>query len=359
MSHYEQRLEKDLDNIRAEAHKLASTVEQAVKSSVHALMTSNEELANSVILGDGPINRHMRAIDNLCHQFIAVHLPSGKILRLISSLIRINVILERIGDYAVTISRELQHVSDKPPRQVAQAIELLAGEVRKMLHQAIIAFDTDNAELARGTITMALQINSTLSGLYENLLDEQDGMPLRARIAVFSVFHRLERISDQAKNLCEQTLFIVLGEGKASKTYQILFVDDDNSCLSKLAEAIASNFFPKSGEYISAAGSKPAPALSEGLSEFMESHGLGEPRNPESLDLTPGELNAFHVIVSLQGPVKSYIENVPFNTTQLRWDLSSLTEGAGCSEQDYENIHRELSVRIKDLMTLLHGEGAN
>ena len=114
MSHYEQRLEKDLDNIRSEVHQMATRVECAVQNSIHALITLNEDLANSVILGDGPINRQMRAIDSLCHQFIAVHLPSAGHLRLISSVIRINIILERIGDYAVTISRELQLISDSP-----------------------------------------------------------------------------------------------------------------------------------------------------------------------------------------------------------------------------------------------------
>lgn len=359
MSHYEQRLEKDLDNIRSEVHQMATRVEHAVQNSIHALMTANEELASSVILGDGPINRQMRAIDTLCHQFIAVHLPSAGHLRLISSVIRINIILERIGDYAVTISRELQHVSDKPHGRQAQGIELLAGEVRRMLHQAITAFDEDNAQLARGTIAMSSQIDNMVANLYESLLDEEDRQPLKVRFAVFSVFHRLERIADQAKNLCEQTIFTVLGEGKASKVYQILFVDADNSCMSKLAEAIARKHYPESGAYVSAAGKKPASRLAPGLMEFMDSRGMAVAvAKPERLDLTPAELNRFHIIISLQGPVKSYIANPSFNTTLLNWELASMTDKEACSDQDFENIHRELSVRIKDVMTLLQGEGA-
>ncbi len=359
MSHYEQRLEKDLDNIRSEVHKMASRVEHAVQNSIHALMTANEELATSVILGDGPINRQMRSIDNLCHQFIAVHLPSAGHLRLISSVIRINIILERIGDYAVTISRELQHISDSPHGHQAQAVELLAGEVRRMLHQAITAFDEDNAQLARGTIAMASQIDNMLTNLYDELLDENDKQPLKVRFAVFSVYHRLERISDQAKNLCEQTIFTVLGEGKASKVYQILFVDNDNSCMSKLAEAIARKHFPESGAYISAAGNKPASVLSPGLAEFLDSLGMSvASAKPERLDLTPAELNRFHVIVSLQGPARSYIANPPFKTTLLNWELASIPDKEADGAQNYEKIHRELSVRIKDVMNLLQGEGA-
>ncbi len=360
MSHYEERLENDLDNIRSEVSKLAGWVDEAVNNSVHALLSGNEALASATILGDGPINRKMREIDSLCHQFVAVHLPSGVHLRLISSVIRTNITLERIGDYAVTISRELQQVNEELDESLARGIELLASEVQLMLKQAVTAFEDDNIELARGTITMASQIDNTVSGLYAGLYDEKAGWPLKERFAVFSVYHRLERIADQAKNLCEQTVFTVSGEGKARKVYHILFIDDDNSCLSQMAEAIARKHFPESGVYLSAAGATPAASLSEGLLEFMDGHGL-QTTNVElsANDLTPLQLSGFHVIVSLQAPVSSYIENLPFSTTPVTWELSSMPEGCVCDAQAYENIHRELSVRIKDLMVLLRGEDAS
>ena len=359
MSHYEQRLENDLEHIRGEVSDLATSVREAVKNSIHALLTANQDLAGATILGDGPINRKMREIDTLCHRFIAVHLPSAGHLRLMSSVIRINIILERIGDYAVTISRELQRIDGSPDKRLAQAIELLANEVQLMLKQAIASFNEDNAELARGTIAMSAQVGNTVAGLYEELLDDQASWSLTERFAVFSVYHRLERIADQAKNLCEQTIFTVSGEGKASKVYQILFLDDDNSCLSQLAEAVARKHFPESGKYVSAAGREPAETLSGGLKEFMDSHGLDASKaKPKAYEMTPAELNRFHVIVSLKAPVSSYIEKIPFQTTALNWNLTSVPEDCTCSEQDYANIHREFSVLIKDLMMLLRGEDA-
>ncbi|UCB56147.1 MAG: hypothetical protein JSW45_06345 [Thiotrichales bacterium] len=357
MSHYEQRLEKDLEHIRGEVSDLATQVKEAVKNSIHALLTANQDLASATILGDGPINRKMRAIDALCHQFIAVHLPSAGHLRLMSSVIRINIILERIGDYAVTISRELQRIDGAPDSRLAQGIERLSNEVQLMLKQAVASFDQDNIELARGTISMSAQIDNTVAGLYEELLDAQAGWSLMERFAVFSVYHRLERIADQAKNLCEQTIFTVSGEGKASKVYQILFLDDDNSCLSQMAEAVARKHFPDAGHYVSAAGREPAKELSDGLVAFMDAHGMDSSRaKPEAYDLTPAELNRFHVVISLKDPVTSYIDKIPFQTTALNWQLASKPEGCACGEKDYEAMHRELSVLIKDLMGLLRGE---
>lgn len=360
MSHYEERLEKDLETIRFEVSDLAKRVQEAVKNSVHALLTNNQDLASATILGDGPINRKTRAIDTRCHRFIAVHLPSAGHLRLMSAVIRINLTLERIGDYAVTISRELQRINAAPDKRLAQGIDLLANEVQQMLNQAINAFDEENAELAKATIALSTQVDNTVASLYEELLDEQAQWSLLERFAVFSVYHRLERIADQAKNLCEQTVFTVLGEGKASKVYHILFMDDDNSCLSQLAEAVARKHFPESGVFVSVAGRQPAANPADGLVAFLDSHGMGASSPaPRPLEMTPAELNSFHVMVGLCGPISAYIERIPFQTTALNWRLTSAPEGCVCSEEDYENLHRELSVLIKDLMTLLRGEDAS
>ncbi len=87
------------------------------------------------ILADHPINRKMREIDAACHAFIAVHLPSGHHLRLLSSFIRINIALERIGDYAATIARACGQLAGPPSGRMAQEIDRFSGEVKVMMEQ--------------------------------------------------------------------------------------------------------------------------------------------------------------------------------------------------------------------------------
>lgn len=359
MSHYEQRLDHDLKSIREEVGKLASMIEVAVSDSIKALMTADEELASATILRDGPINRLMRYIDRLCHQFIAVHLPSAGHLRYISSVMRVNMILERIGDYAVTISREVISVNGRLDKHLSNNIQLLASEVQGMMIQAITSFMEGNAELAKSAMKMASHVDNTVAGLYLELAETQHDWGQEERFAVFSVYHRLERISDQAKNLCEQTRFAVLGEGKADKVYRVLFIDSDNSCLSQLAAAIATKLYPDNGSFESCAGTEPAAALSPGLLEFMDSHGLDAANaRPRANRYSQLDLVGFHVIVSLQAPIRTYISHPPFNTTPLNWKLGTVPEGCACGDDDYEAIHRELSIQIKDMMKLLCGKEA-
>ncbi|MBT8436093.1 MAG: hypothetical protein KJP11_01865, partial [Gammaproteobacteria bacterium] len=74
MSHLEERLEHDLNEIRDHIANMGLSVEQALKGAFSALHEADEKLAFTTILADLPINRLMRKIDHLCHTFIAVHL---------------------------------------------------------------------------------------------------------------------------------------------------------------------------------------------------------------------------------------------------------------------------------------------
>ena len=81
MSHYETRLERDLERIRKDLTTIASQVQDALKDAVHALLSGDREQAYDTILNDLPINRAVRALDKACYGFIAVHLPSAGHLR--------------------------------------------------------------------------------------------------------------------------------------------------------------------------------------------------------------------------------------------------------------------------------------
>jgi phosphate transport system protein len=360
MSHFEERLERDLTRIRKRVADMANQVETAVRNAMHALQTGNNRLAAATVLADHPINRNMREIDRLCHGFIALHLPSAGHLRLLSSIIRANIELERIGDYAVTIAREALQLSEPPSGSMAHVLERLGSETQLMLHQAIRALNELNAEMARGTMIMEEHMENDLDIVYAELMANDERVAVKNTLAAFVIFSQLKRVADQAKNICEETVFATTGETKAPKVYNILFVDEDNSCLSQMAEAMARKYFPGSGNYTSG-GARPARILNPAMTAFMDTHGISlGVAKPKPLDMTPLELTTQHVIISLQGPVKSYFELIPFHTTPLEWDITPPPPDAdpGETEKWLEEIYRDLGVRIRELMETLRGEGA-
>jgi len=77
MSHFEERMEADLEVIRNRVWKIGEDVEVALHNAKKVLILLDSELAYKTILGDGPINRDSRECDRLCHMFIARHLPGA------------------------------------------------------------------------------------------------------------------------------------------------------------------------------------------------------------------------------------------------------------------------------------------
>ncbi|MES9945125.1 MAG: phosphate signaling complex protein PhoU [Candidatus Thiodiazotropha sp.] len=358
MGHLEERLERDLNNIHDRVAKMGAQVQEAVKNAVKALQTGDNKLAYITVLNDNPINRCMRDIDSICHRFFAVHIPSGGHLRLLSSVIRANIELERIGDYAVTIAREAAQLSQPPSGGLGRELDRIASETMNMLQLAIEAFTQLNADSAKSTMQMASEMEHNLDVVYTEMMENDDRAKVEEVLAIFVIFTQLKRVSDQAKNLCEDTVFAVTGEQKQPKTFNILFVDEDNSSLSQLAEAIARINHPTIGNYTSA-GRIKAQELNSNLVKFMQEKGIDySDAEPTSIEqLTPKEISEQHVIVSLQGEISSYLSRVPFHTSVVEWGLGEAPEDEDIHE--YDSIYRQLAILIKDLMELLRGEGAN
>jgi phosphate transport system protein len=299
-----------------------------------------------------PINREIRAIDARCHGFVARHLPTAGHLRFVSSVLRLDIAIERVGDYAAGIARAGVQLSAPPPAHVARIIGQMAGQSRAMMRQALKAWADEDAGMALGTKTMADHVDRELGDAFQELLTlgkSDSSPPLEDLFSLLVVVNRLERVSDQAKNICEEAVFTATGEVKPPKVYRVLFVDQGGRGLNVLAEAIARKGFPESGSYASASLASSG-VIPSAVATFMEDHGLGIGHVvPLALPL----MAAQHVVVSLAGDLRPHVADIPYQTVVLEWDA------AGAEEGDLEVVYKDLAWRIRDLMETLRGEGAS
>ncbi len=360
---YEERLQRDLNHIRTSVAEVSERVEAALQQAVKAVLTLDKQLANETVLGDLPINRTIRHIDRLCHFFVARHLPSAGHLRFVSSVLRMNIAIERIGDYAATIAREAKALSRPIGEDLKGMIQQMADGAFGMLHQAIKAFDERDEELARNTMKAAYQLDKTMGKAFDLLVSKgvDESHSLVDRFGTLIILNRIERVSDQAKNICEETVFALTGETKKRKQYHVLFLEEADDCLSQMAVAYARKAYPDLGTFDSA-GSKPAKTVNDACELFLEQQGLFiDEAKPGPIETLPPDWKANHVIVCLQGSIDQYIEHVPFHTVVLEWTLPPLPEMPAEWEEvasSFEEIYRELTSRIGALVEILYGEEA-
>lgn len=361
MTHYEERLEQDVQRIRRRVIEAARYAERAFANAVEAMVEDDDDTAFAIMLGDHPLNREIHELDALCHAFIARHLPSAGHLRFVSSVLRMNIAIERIGDYAVTIARESVQLSQRPSEELRRDLAMMAEQSRAVLDQATRAFAEGNAELARGTMAMAGQVDASFGNVFSDLIEagEEDGQPLTDLFALLITLNRIERVSDQAKNLCEEVLFAETGEVKEPKVYAIAFVDERNDTLSIIAQEIARKAYPDSGEYFSA-GWEPAESLASGFQAFMDrqGHATDETR-PAPLASLPS-LSKLHLVVGVGEDPRPHLPALPYGTILQSWDVEPVPEGLDRERTDavLRERYKELAARIEDLMETLHGEDA-
>jgi phosphate uptake regulator/protein-tyrosine-phosphatase len=304
------------------------------------------------VLGDLPINRQALEVDHLCHLFVARHLPSAGHLRFITGVLRLSKTMERIGDYAATISREVHQIGAKVPSKAASDMETLSTKADQILSQAFQSFLEGDVHLARATRADAASFGYTYDQVFHNLAEtgEKGNISIPGLFALLTVCNRLERVIHQGKNIAEQAIFVATGVQKQGKTFDILFLGLRNDGASLLAEHYCRRAYPEVGRF-SSAGWDSVDTLPSKLIEFAQQKGLyiGETKSIP-FSLVKGELSEFDIVIDLTGEARDHIHHIPFHTTLLVWNLDR--------SQGYEGIFQDLENRLARLMAILCGESS-
>jgi len=330
-------------------HQLLTTIDNACAS----VLKLDRQLAAETVLGDYVINRQTRELDRLCHAFVARHLPSAGHLRLVSSVLRLNIALERIGDYATTISRTAAQLSEPPPERVARDITTMNEQARGLLADAMRSFNERDVGLAKNVLSTARQFAPYFDRVFDDLAKEGDAnsRPIKDLFGLIATMNRLERVIHQAKNVCEETIFVVTGQSKGEKTFRILFLDDRNDGASQLAEHFTRKAFPSSGLYESA-GWSPSEELDKAYIRFAETVGLELGKAwPTDMQARTPQLDDYDLIICLTPQSFENLPRLPFHTTALTWDIDTTTGP--------ELVYRQLTPFIRELMERLRGEQAS
>src|SRR5437667_4590868 len=153
-SHFEESLQRDVKLIRKKILEMAGLAERSLRTSLQALVERNRQLAYGIILRDQYIDKLEKEIDRLCLEFLVRQQPAGTHLRFAYATIKINLELERIGDYAESIARQVLKIASLQPPPSTEKFVAIANLAIPMLQQAIQAFVDQKPELARSTMVI-------------------------------------------------------------------------------------------------------------------------------------------------------------------------------------------------------------
>ena len=110
-------LDREEDLIRDAVLRMGTLVEAAIREASRALVAHDAALALDVIKGDAIINEAQRAVSRLISVTIATQQPVARDLRYLLTLDHVTYELERMGDHAASVAKQVIKLAPEPPLQ--------------------------------------------------------------------------------------------------------------------------------------------------------------------------------------------------------------------------------------------------
>src|SRR5260221_4770238 len=303
-----------------------------------------------------------KEIDRLCLEFLVRQQPAGAHLRFAYATIKINLELERIGDYAESIARQVLKISSLEPQPSYEKFVAIANLSIRMLEQAVQAFVDQKPDLARSTMVIEEEVDLLRNGINAALMEQNQlgKIPLEAFTALLTIARRFERVSDQAKNMCEEVLYMCTGEyakHKGTEVLRVLFVDIRNACRSQMAEAIA-NSLDRPEFVFSSAGIDPHP-IDPATVKFLADKVMDISANKSKGVSQIPNLDHYQVIVALAQEAQRVFPPPATTPIGLDWNVKDPSFGEGSPEEvrlAYEATFQYINTHIRDLVEAILGE---
>jgi phosphate transport system protein len=207
-------LQEELDQLHASLEEESDLVRRSLRGCVRALQESDVELADEVIAFDDDVDARYYAIEEAIQSLLARQTPVAVDLRLVLAMLHINLHLERMADYCVTVAKltKLTHGLPADTELVAGLAEM-GVRAEEMIGVAMRSFAERDLVAAESLVDLDEAIDRFNRRAAETVLDL--GADLQSRewgLRMLMVSRCFERIGDHAVDIGEQTAYLVTGE---------------------------------------------------------------------------------------------------------------------------------------------------
>jgi phosphate transport system protein len=206
---------EELDQLEAAIQEEGALVLRVLRSALNALARGDDELADEVIQFDDEIDERYLRIEEGVQSLLARQTPVATDLRLVLAVLRVNLHLERMADYCVTVAKltRLMGGLEVSDAQILSSLEDMGQRAEQMIRVALDAFSDRDVEKARSLQDLDELIDRANRRATEDVLSLGDSPEEREYGLRMLVISRcVERIGDHAVDIGEQVTYLVTGE---------------------------------------------------------------------------------------------------------------------------------------------------
>ena len=208
--------EIEMCDLKKRLMDMSRLVQEMIKNAIDGLVNRDSKLFATVFPLEEEVNVQEIVIDDKCLKLIALNQPVGVDLRFITSAVKINSDLERMGDEAVNISEGAADLIKYPVLKPLIDIPRMSGIVQRMVADSIMAFNTTDVELAKAVLVKDDEVDDLQKQLFSDLkgfmVKSSDFETIQRAVDLMFIARSLERIGDHATNISEDVIFMVHGK---------------------------------------------------------------------------------------------------------------------------------------------------
>jgi len=206
--------ETELAQIDITLVAMADLVGTAIQNATNALLADDLSMAEIVIAGDAEINKLNSDVEEISLLIAALQAPMATDLRLVMGSIRISSSLERMGDLAVHIAKQvrLRYPSPSIPAELSETFRKMGMAASKIVEQTGEVIATRNTGLADEMNKYDDILDNLHRELFTVVLSDDWTHGVEAAIDVTLLSRFYERFGDHAVSVARRIIQIVTGE---------------------------------------------------------------------------------------------------------------------------------------------------
>ena len=208
-------LQEELADLESSLQEEGELVIRSLRSAMLALARDDVELADEVIWFDDEVDDRYFAIEQSVQSLLARQTPVAVDLRLVLAVLRVNLHLERMADYCVTIAKLTKLIQELGVRgqSIVQSLQEMGERAEEMIRVALASFADRDLERAESLVDLDELIDRANRRAVEDVLELGDSPEEREYgLRMLVVSRCVERVGDHAVDIGEQTAYLVTGE---------------------------------------------------------------------------------------------------------------------------------------------------
>jgi phosphate transport system protein len=206
--------QEELDQLEASLQEEGALVLRVLRGALNALAQRDVELADEVIAFDDDVDRRYVEIEEVIQSLLARQTPVATDLRLVLAMLHMNLHLERMADYCVTIAKLTKLVADvEGDPMLVQSLQEMGERAEEMIRVALDSFANRDLDGAESLVDLDELIDRSNRRFVERVVEVVAEPGLREWVLRMVIVSRtLERIGDHAVDIGEQTAYLLTAE---------------------------------------------------------------------------------------------------------------------------------------------------